>query len=201
MTALRRIYDNWLLLGFALLLVAPGVAIRLGLLPFELRFEVMLAISALAIALSLFAGNSAAELGLRTPHFLRHWLGCGLITLVIGMAIYAEASFFQTDRAQPDWMKFAPFYILVSAPCQELVCRAIPKIIADRLQMSGGRYVLFSAAVFSLMHIPYGDPMLLANTFVVGLAWAGAYLTTRNIWPVVVSHAAVGSFAFWLGIA
>lgn len=201
MTVLRRIYDNWLLIGFAALLVTPGVAIRLGLLPFDLRFEVMLAISALAIGLCVIAGCSAAELGMRTPNFMRHWLGCGAITLVIGLAIYAEASVFATDRAQPDWMKFAPFYILVSSPCQELVCRAIPKIIADRLEISGAKYVLFSALVFSLMHIPYGDPLLLANTFVVGLAWAGAYLTTRNIWPVAASHAAVGSFAFWLGIA
>ncbi len=201
MTVLRRIYDNWLLFGFALLLVAPGVAIRLGLLPFDLRFEVMLAISVLTIALCVIAGHSAAELGLRTPHYMRHWLGCGLITLFVGLAIYVEARFFPTERAQPDWMRFAPFYILISSPCQELVCRAIPKIIADRLQMSGTRYVLVSAAVFSLMHIPYGDPLLLANTFFAGLAWAGAYLVTRNIWPVAASHAAVGSFAFWLGIA
>lgn len=201
MTALRRIYDNWLLLGFALLLLAPGVGIRMGLLPFDLRFEAMLAISTLVIGLCVLAGYSAAELGLRAPHLARHWLGCGLVTLVIGGAIYIEARFFPATREQPDWMTFAPFYILISSPCQELVCRAVPKIIADRLRLSGAKYVLFSAVTFSLMHIPYGEPLLLANTFMVGLAWAGAYLVTRNIWPVAASHAAVGSFAFWLGVA
>ena len=100
-----------------------------------------------------------------------------------------------------DWIGFAPFYVLVSSPCQEVVCRSIPKLIADRLQMSGRNYVLYSSVVFSLMHNAYGDPMLLANTFFAGLAWATAYLFTRNIWPLIFSHAAVGTLAFCLGVA
>jgi hypothetical protein len=201
MTVLRRIYDNWLLLGFALLLVAPGVAIRLGLMPFDMRFEAMILVTAIVIGLCAYAGCSAAELGLRAPHLARHWLGCGLVTLFVAAAIYTEARYFPTDRAQPDWMTFAPFYILISSPCQELVCRAVPKIIADRLEIGRAKYMVFSAGVFSLMHLAYGDPLLLANSFIVGLAWAWAYLATRNIWPVAASHAAVGSFAFWLGLA
>jgi membrane protease YdiL (CAAX protease family) len=82
-----------------------------------------------------------------------------------------------------------------------VVCRSIPKLLADRLQMSGRNYVLFSSVIFSLMHGAYGDPVLLANTFFAGLAWGGAYLLTRNIWPLIVSHAAVGMLAFWLGVA
>jgi hypothetical protein len=201
MTILRRIHDNWLLLGFALLVVGPGVAIRLGLLPFAMRFEVMILVSAIIIGLCVYAGYSAAELGLRAPHLARHWLGCGLVTLVVAAAIHAQAGFVPADRPQPDWMTFAPFYILVSSPCQELVCRAVPKIITDRLAISNAAYVFFSAGVFSLMHLAYDDPLLLAGAFVVGLAWAGAYLATRNIWPVAASHAVVGSFAFWLGLA
>jgi membrane protease YdiL (CAAX protease family) len=91
--------------------------------------------------------------------------------------------------------------VLVSSPCQEVVCRSIPKLLADRLQMSGRNYVLFSSAVFSLMHAAYGDPVLLANTFLAGIAWSTAYLFTRNVWPLTASHAAVGSFAFWIGLA
>ena len=67
--------------------------------------------------------------------------------------------------------------------------------------MSGPHYVLFSSVVFSLMHNGYGDPVLLVNTFFAGLAWATAYLITRNIWPLIFSHAAVGTLAFALGVA
>jgi hypothetical protein len=201
MTALRRIHDNWLLIGFALTLLSPSMAIHAGLLPFDMRFEALLAISSLCIGLCFLAGYSIAELGLQAPRVARHWLGCGLVTLCIGAALYLESLYVATGRPQPDWMRFAPFYVLISSPCQELVCRAIPKLIADKLQIGGGRYVLFSAATFSLMHVAYGDSLLLANTFFVGLIWAAAYRLTRNIWPVAASHAAVGTLAFWLGIA
>jgi len=75
------------------------------------------------------------------------------------------------------------------------------KINYRRLRMSGPNYVLFSSAIFSLMHFAYGDGVLLMNSFFAGLVWATAYLFTRNIWPLVASHAAVGTFAFWLGVA
>ncbi|MGJ0509453.1 MAG: CPBP family intramembrane glutamic endopeptidase [Methylocystis sp.] len=201
MTGAHRIRDIAVLVGFALLLLAPGIAIRLGLLPFDLRFGVLIAVSVLCIGLCFLAGYRGAELGLAGPWVARHWLGCGLVTVLIGAAIYVEAQFLPAARRQPDWVRFAPFYVMISSPCQELVFRSIPKLITDRLRLSGVKYMLFSAVTFSLMHIAYGDPLLLANTFVAGLAWAGAYLVTQNIWPIAASHAAVGSLAFWLGVA
>jgi membrane protease YdiL (CAAX protease family) len=149
----------------------------------------------------LFAGYSSAELGLRAPWVARHWFGGALVTGLLAAAIYLEAQYFPAAHDQPDWMKFAPFYVLISSPCQELVCRSIPKLITDKLQLSGLNYVLFSAGTFSLMHLGYDDSMLLANTFFIGVAWATAYHFTRNIWPLAASHAAVGTYAFWLGIA
>jgi hypothetical protein len=49
MTTLRQIRYASPLLGFALLLLAPGVAIRCGLLPFDLRFEALILVSFLCI--------------------------------------------------------------------------------------------------------------------------------------------------------
>jgi membrane protease YdiL (CAAX protease family) len=201
MTLTHRLRDISPLLGFILLLLTPGAAIRCGLIPFDMRFEALLIVSALCIGLCVVAGYSSAELGLRAPWVARHWAGCGLATLGIGAAVYLEAQLFPAGREQPDWLKFAPFYVLVSSPCQELVCRSIPKLIADKLKLGGVNYMLFSAATFSLMHVAYGDALLMANTFFVGLVWAAAYQVTRNVWPVAASHAAVGTFAFWLGIA
>jgi membrane protease YdiL (CAAX protease family) len=201
MTVLRRPRDIAPLFGFALLLLLPGAAIRGGLLPFEFRFEALFGVSFLCIALCAVAGFSLAELGLARPLALRHWAGCGALTLALAASVFLESRYLALAHKPPDWISFAPFYVLVSSPCQEVVCRSIPKLIADKMQMSGGHYVLYSSVVFSLMHNAYGDPMLLANTFFAGLAWATAYLITRNIWPLICSHAAVGTLAFFLGVA
>jgi uncharacterized protein len=81
------------------------------------------------------------------------------------------------------------------------VCRSIPKLMTDRLQVRPWTYVIYSSVVFSLIHIAYGDSVLLLNTFLVGIVWGFAYLRMRNIWPVILSHAAIGTLAFSLGLA
>ncbi|KAF0124372.1 MAG: abortive infection protein [Methylocystaceae bacterium] len=189
------------LIGFVLLLLAPSLAIAAGALSFQIRFEALLVVSVLCIAACVLGGYSFAELGLGAPRGGRAWLICGALTCLLLAGIVVEAQFLNHSAAEPNWVAFAPFYVLVSSPCQEIVCRSVPKLIADRLQMSGRNYVLFSSAVFSLMHGAYGDPVLLANTFLAGVAWSTAYLFTRNVWPLTASHAAVGSFAFWIGVA
>lgn len=189
------------LIAFLLLLLAPSLAIAGGALPFDLRFEALLAVSALCIAACVLGGFSLAELGLGAPWVARHWLICGALTALLVAGIMIEAQFLTQPNPPPNWIVFAPLYALISSPCQEVVCRSIPKLITDRLQMSERHYVLFSSAAFSLMHCAYSDPILLANTFFAGLAWSMAYLFTRNVWPLAASHAAVGSFAFWIGVA
>jgi membrane protease YdiL (CAAX protease family) len=189
------------LIAFVLLLLAPSLAIAGGALSFQLRFEALLVVSLLCVAACVLGGYSFAELGLGAPRGARAWLICGALTCLLLAGIVVEAQFLNHPQPPPNWIAFAPFYLLVSSPCQEIVCRSIPKLIADRLQMSGRHYVLFSSAVFSLMHGAYGDPILLANAFFAGVAWSTAYLFTRNVWPLTASHAAVGSFAFWIGLA
>lgn len=196
---MRLVAPLW---AFALLLLLPGAAMRGGVLSFDYRFEALLVVSSVCVAACVLAGYTRAELGLCAPWVARHWFGAGLITLLLAFGMLIEANLLQNvGRKEPEWLAFAPFYVLVSSPCQEVVCRSIPKLLADRIEMSGRNYVLFSAAVFALMHSAYGDPALLANTFLAGLAWAGAYLITGNIWPLVASHAIVGLLAFSLGVA
>lgn len=202
MTYLRQIRPFGPLIGFAVLLTLPGLAIQSGLLPFEYRVYALLVVSALCIALCLLAGISYAELGLGRPSSRRHWIGCG--TLTVGLAaimVLATQLFTFDNHQQPVWLSFAPFYVLISSPCQEVVCRSIPKLLTDRLQTSGWTYVLYSATLFSMIHLAYGDTALLLNTFLLGVVWGVAYLRMRNIWPVIISHAAVGTLAFSLGLA
>ncbi len=187
--------------GFTFITLLPGGAIRSGLLPFDWRFHALLLVSGLCIATTLFAGYSMRELGVSAPRGLGRWLACGAFTATLAALIAVEARLCAVSHDPPPWLAFAPFYVLVSCPCQEIVCRAIPRLIADRLAMSGPGYVVYSATIFALMHSAYGDSLLLLNTFVAGLVWGVAYLRLRNIWPVAVSHATIGLLAFWLGVA
>ena len=189
------------LTAFTVLLLAPGLAIHFGLLPFAYRTSALLVVSGLCIALCLLSGLSLAELGLGRPSFREHWLGCAVLTLGLAAIMVLQTRLFTFDSEPPVWLSFAPFYVLVSSPCQEVVCRSIPKLMIDRLQARGWVYVLYSSAVFSLIHIAYGDTALLLNTFAVGVVWGIAYLRMLNIWPLILSHAAIGTLAFALGLA
>jgi len=202
MTYLRQLRPILPLAGFAVLLTLPGLAIQWGLVPFTYRIHALLAVSAVCIVLCLLAGISYAELGLGRPSLRRHWIGCGTLTVGLAaiMVLATRLSSFDAHQ-QPVWLSFAPFYVLVSSPCQEVVCRSIPKLMTDRLQTSGWTYVLYSATMFSLIHLAYGDATLLLNTFLLGVVWGVAYLRMLNIWPLIVSHAVVGTLAFSLGLA
>ncbi len=80
----------------------------------------------------------------------------------------------------PNWLRFAPFYVLVSSPLQEISCRAIPRLIAERLGANATSYAVFSSLLFSLMHFAYGDAALLINTFFAGVVWSVTYLLTGS---------------------
>jgi hypothetical protein len=201
MTILRHWRSIAPLSGFALLLTLPGVAIQGGWLAFDYRIHALLLVSALCIALCLWAGFSFTELGLGRPSVRQHWFACVAFTAAIAAIMVLQTHLFSFDHQPPAWLSFAPFYVLVSSPCQEIVCRSIPKLMTDRLQTSGWAYVLYSAAVFSMIHIAYGDAALLLNTFLLGIVWGIAYLRMRNIWPLILSHAAIGTLAFSLGLA
>jgi hypothetical protein len=201
MTYLRQWQPLALLPAFAMLLMLPGLAIQGGWLSFDYRLHALLLVSLLCIALCLLAGFSFRELGLGRPSLREHWAGCVALTAGIAAIMVLQTHLFAVDRQPPAWLSFAPFYVLVSSPCQEIVCRSIPKLMTDRLQSSSWTYVLYSAAVFSMIHIAYGDAALLLNTFLLGVVWGVAYLRMQNIWPLILSHAAVGTLAFSLGLA
>ena len=201
MTILRRHLPYLQLLMFSALLIIPGVAIRLGVVPFDLRFHILVFIAAFCILGCYMAGYSWQELGLTLQVGRSHWRRAFVTTLMLCTPLLAEALLIKEGHTQPNWVAFAPFYIFISSPIQEIVCRSIPKLITDKLNLSSTSYIIFSSTIFSLMHIGYGDGVLLLNTFIVGLAWSSLYLVTRSIWPLSLSHATIGTLAFSLGVA
>ncbi len=188
-------------LGYACALLTPDLAVRADLISFNVRFHALIIVSAIIVARCVLAGYSLAELGLSNSRSVRHWLTTIAVTVLLIGGVWLEAQLFDAPKTRPDWSLFVPFYVLVSSPCQEIVCRAILKAIAERLGATGTSYVVCSSLAFSVLHAAYGDALLLINTFFAGLAWSAIYLATRTIWPVAASHAVVGLVAFWLGVA
>jgi hypothetical protein len=133
------------LIGFVLLLLAPSLAIAGGALSFQIRFEALLVVSVLCIAACVLGGYSFAELGLGAPRGGRAWLICGALTCLLLAGIVIEAQFLTHSNPEPNWIAFAPFYLLVSSPCQEIVCRSIPKLISDRPHMRGHNNLQYSS--------------------------------------------------------
>jgi uncharacterized protein len=201
MTVLRRPGPAAALSAYSFVMLAPALAMASGFLPFALRFHLLVVVTGLCVASCALAGCSLADLGLAGPGGRRPWRVAALVTALLIALALLEASLFVPARSPPDWLSFAPFYVFVSSPLQEIVCRAIPWLFAKRIGASGRSYVFCSSAVFALTHAGYGDPLLLINTFLAGLAWSAAYRRSGNLWPIAASHAAVGMFAFWLGVA
>ena len=188
------------LFGFAFLLLAPGVAIRYGVLPFEFRFQALLLVSGLVIALCAVAGFSLAELGLGRPLALRHWAGCGALTLALAGSVLLESRYLAAAHPPFDWIGFSPSMCSVQPlsgghmPIDSETDRGSAANERAKLRFIFLRRFFVDAQRLWRSHAA-------RQTFFAGLAWATAYLFTRNIWPLIFSHAAVGTLAFCLGVA
>ena len=85
---------------------------------------------------------------------------------------------------------------LTAAFSEEIICRAIPWLIFQRLLSSPKpAYVIVTSVIFALIHWETGIANVVAS-FSVGLVFSIAYLKLRNIWPLVIAHAVIDLIAF-----
>lgn len=97
-------------------------------------------------------------------------------------------------------------YVLVLCPVQEYVTRAgvqapiLNAFGASRARLGAAVSTLVAAVTFGAMHIAYGvGPVLL--TTLVGLYWGVAFVHTRSVLAIAVSHVVLGFAAFyWFGL-
>ncbi len=188
-----------------LFVVGPiGAAI---LLPPTAIFAVLFAFT--AVGLVLLA---------RTPRFRwsELWEGWTFIdpVLLIGWSIAtastayfvlqatAPEALFALPRTQPGLMlAIILLYPLVSALPQELVYRPLffrryGDILPDNMPVQVG----LNAALFSLAHLMYWSPTVLAMTFVGGVMFAFAYETRGNFPEALVLHSVSGIIVFAMGL-
>jgi len=127
--------------------------------------------------------------------------GVGLISAVVGlMALFSQVEFRPGPLNAPAALGALVWYVLLLVPAatfEELLFRGYPfQRLVEGLGAMGA--VLLLSALFGLVHLSNPSPTSLstANTMLVGILLALAYLKTRGLWLPVGLHFA---WNFWLG--
>lgn len=171
-----------------------------GLLPFEHRFTILVAMAAafaaLAFAMRLTPRALGITLATRDGTLALH---AGVTVLLVAGTLCAVAIAGRGGAAWPG-PGFALFYLLVSCPAQEFLYRAFPHALLRRkLAVGAAGYVAASTAAYTWMHVIYLDPVVLAFSAAAGLAWGTAYVLRPNLPLVSLSHTVAGLVAMWFG--
>lgn len=97
-------------------------------------------------------------------------------------------------------------YVVVLCPAQEYITRAgvqapiLNAFGASRARLGAVVSTLVAAVTFGAMHIAYGVGPVLITTL-VGLYWGVAFVHTRSVLAISVSHIVLGVAAFyWFGL-
>jgi hypothetical protein len=180
----------------------PTALIWAGAIPFALRFHVLV-LSAAGLAIYAAAsGCSPRELGLRRDTLAGSLIANAVLLGVVSAGlIVAYASGLIRAPKVPGWVWFFPLYVLLFAPAQEVACRAVLFAeLARRGVVSGAAQVLITAVTYAFIHVIYRDALVLAATFVIGVAWGAIYRRWPNLVGVSASHAGIGMSAILVGL-
>ncbi len=134
------------------------------------------------------------------------WKGL-LLRLAFGMiAAYVIMYFYKPDMIFVIFKDLRLFFAIVfiysflSVTAQELAYRTFFFHRYEHLFKNKQVFMLLNAAVFSLAHIIFKDPVVLLMTFAGGLFFAYTYDKSRSLLLVCIEHAIYGLWLFMLGI-
>lgn len=191
---------------FALLYVAAPLALAV-LLPPDWMFPMLFAVTAIGLILlhltpgfrwrSLWQGRERISAGAL--------LGIGALVIAFGAAflwLTRPEALFGVARARPRLllMIFA-LYPFLSALPQEIVYRALFFRRYEPILPAGGdARLLLNAGIFALGHLMYWSWLVMAMTFLGGLAFGWAYERRRSFPMAVLMHAVAGNAIFLVGL-
>lgn len=84
-------------------------------------------------------------------------------------------------------------YTLVSVPIQEFIFRSYLTWRVEQLGYNSKINIMISSTLFVAGHIPFRSPIMLSIVIVIGYLYSRLYTHHRNILPILLSHALVGS--------
>jgi membrane protease YdiL (CAAX protease family) len=194
------------LVQFAAILLAafylPPLLIYFGVIPFAYRFVVLVAVAAALALLAWLRGTPAADLGLRSDNLRPALAVNAALALLLGSALLA--TFALGLMRQPraiDWWWFAPFYVAVSCPAQEFLCRGFLFAEMQRRGITGaGAQIAVSSVSYAFLHVVYGDWLAFLAPLAIGVVWGALYRRYPNLWGVILSHAALGLISIRVGL-
>jgi len=189
---------------FALFGAVP-FCIRLAL-PTRYLLPVLWVIS-LIVYLALRRSRTFDRTSLTTWNGWRHELKPMLLrfallaaVLIIALALYRPQLLFSLpSRNLRIWLTVVVLYPILSVFPQGLIYRAL---FMHRYAILFGRPVavrLAGALVFSLAHLPFGNPVALIFTFFGGLVFLSTYQRTGSLPLTWLEHALYGNLLFTVG--
>lgn len=190
------------LLLLALVYYLPPILLWVRIIPFELRFYVLIVMAIIMAAYSYLRGFSLRELGFRKDTLVGSLFWNGLLSFVfVALMILAYQAGWIRKPTIPTWSMFFVFYVLVSSPSQEFLFRSTMFAELNRCGVEKALWqVLISAITYCFMHIFYKDAITLAVTLFMGVVWGVIYRRYPNFWGVAFSHAVLGVVSILVGI-
>ena len=139
------------------------------------------------------------ELGLRTDNFRVGVVPYGLFTLAGIILLCILASIMNKQPLALWWTNphQQGFFLIVST-LQEFVFRSILQTNLQK-KLSPAKAIVIVAFLYSMVHIFWGDPVILLLTFVAGLGWGYLWWKTPNLYLISLSHTALNFLIVYFG--
>lgn len=141
-------------------------------------------------------------LGLRTDNFLLalgHVLP-GSILVIIGMSLVAYllprtvvVPLLGADGLAFPLLVRLVMYIFASVPVQEMIYRGYLMLRLEVVSASNTGAGVLAAVAFTLGHVPFQSPLMLATAALLSVLYVRAYQRDRNLLALCLSHAMVGA--------
>lgn len=197
--------NNRVVKFFAFMLVAyylPVILIWVNVIPFDLRFHILVIMAVLMAVYSFWAKHSLKDLGLRKDTLKASliWNG-GLSALFVALMYGLYIAGLIREPTVPSWTLFYLFYVFISSPAQEFIYRSVMFAELEKANIKQPfLQIAISAITFSFLHVIYNDGITLAVTLLMGAIWGFIYNKYPNFWGVTISHAILGVVSIATGL-
>ncbi len=196
--------SGWLRFSAILLLIyaLPITLLTTGVIPFEFRFHVLVAMAAVAAVTSFASGHTLAQLGMRLGNWrtsLAWNAGFALVALLALWAIRGIGGLQRFGNIPTPGFYF--FYVLISCPCQEFLFRSF--LWAELGNLKSRSIVLQLSVLiipYTLAHLVHADVWSLLIVFMAGAVWSVMYRRIPNLPGVTLSHSLAGAVTIAFGL-
>ena len=179
--------------------VLPVLVLVFGLVPLNLRGFVLALVVLGAVGLAIYEKMPLKELGFRTDNLKRSLIPYGVFTLVSALGLIGLANLLGIQPIANWWTNsHLQWAFLPISAAQEFGYRAY---FQTKLQKKINPYlaIFIMATLYSGMHILWRNPLIMAMTFVGGIAWGYLWYKYPNFYLLTISHSILNFLAIFLG--